>query len=264
MARQTAITVSGSKTLVFRMASPEAGELLKLLFSRYPRYEWATFLRLGWRETARGLIFTLCSVDRPQEGDLDPNVGHVAIQEPYTLRMALAAETHQFAVGLVHSHPQDYRPEPSHIDDDMDSYYGPYFEGFTGGRPYVSLIASEVNGRLTMSGRVFWRNAWYALTDFTCDGRRVERWSPHHFRAVRQSVPDRLERLSQAFGESAALALRQSSVAVIGAGGTGSAAIELLARAGVGQLILVDPDRVEASNLERLHGGLPLDASDAQ
>jgi len=46
-------------------------------------------------------------------------------------------------------------------------------------------------------------------------------------------------------------------VVVIGAGGTGSAAIEVLARAGVGHLIVVDPDTLEESNLERVHGSLP-------
>jgi tRNA A37 threonylcarbamoyladenosine dehydratase len=60
-----------------------------------------------------------------------------------------------------------------------------------------------------------------------------------------------------AFGAEALTRLRASTVAVIGAGGTGSAAIEILARAGVGQLIIVDPDHVESSNLERMHGSVP-------
>jgi len=238
--------------------------MFALLFRRYPSAEWATFLRIGTRETAEGWIFTLCSVDRPEAGDLDASVGHVAIQEPYTLRTALKAETHQFAIGLIHSHPLGCRPEPSDIDDDMDGYYGQYFEGFTRGRPYISLIASDMDGQLTMSGRVLWHGAWHAVTHFACDGRRIERWRPPRSRAAHAAVPERLDRLSQAFGQTAALELRRSSVAVIGAGGTGSAAIELLARAGVGELIIVDPDRVETSNLERLHGGVPQDARDAE
>jgi molybdopterin/thiamine biosynthesis adenylyltransferase len=45
--------------------------------------------------------------------------------------------------------------------------------------------------------------------------------------------------------------LRQSSVAIVGCGATGSAAASLLARAGIGKLIIVDRDYVEFSNLQR-------------
>lgn len=45
--------------------------------------------------------------------------------------------------------------------------------------------------------------------------------------------------------------LKQATVAVIGAGGIGSPALQYLAAAGVGCLVLIDDDRVEASNLQR-------------
>ena len=47
--------------------------------------------------------------------------------------------------------------------------------------------------------------------------------------------------------------LLKSTVGIAGCGGLGSNAAVALARAGVGRLILVDPDTVELSNLNRQH-----------
>ena len=51
--------------------------------------------------------------------------------------------------------------------------------------------------------------------------------------------------------------LRRATVAIIGAGGIGSPAIQYLAAAGVGRLIVIDDDTVDLSNLQRqtLFGG---------
>ena len=45
--------------------------------------------------------------------------------------------------------------------------------------------------------------------------------------------------------------LKAASVAVVGAGGIGSPAIQYLAAAGVGRLVLIDDDAVDLSNLQR-------------
>ena len=53
------------------------------------------------------------------------------------------------------------------------------------------------------------------------------------------------------FGGSGQARLKAATVAIIGAGGIGSPAIQYLAAAGVGRLILIDDDSVEPSNLQR-------------
>ena len=51
--------------------------------------------------------------------------------------------------------------------------------------------------------------------------------------------------------------LKNACVAVFGIGGVGGFAVEALARAGVGKLVLVDKDRVEESNINRQIVALP-------
>ena len=52
-------------------------------------------------------------------------------------------------------------------------------------------------------------------------------------------------------GGAGQTALRAATVAVIGAGGIGSPALQYLAAAGIGRLIVIDDDDVELSNLQR-------------
>lgn len=53
------------------------------------------------------------------------------------------------------------------------------------------------------------------------------------------------------FGEDGQRALRSSTALVLGCGALGSVAADLLARAGVGHLVIVDRDFVELTNLQR-------------
>lgn len=69
----------------------------------------------------------------------------------------------------------------------------------------------------------------------------------------------RYDRQVRAFGEAGQARLRRARVAVVGAGGTGSFIAHELAHLGVNQLLLVDHDTVDTSNLNRLLGATPAD-----
>lgn len=63
-----------------------------------------------------------------------------------------------------------------------------------------------------------------------------------------------LARQETAFGKPFNRKLQSLRAVVIGAGGTGSALATLLARCGIGELIIVDGDELETSNLNRVRG----------
>ena len=251
-----------NKRFILRVAAPEFDELKRLVFRRYPNFEWATFARFGWRNTGDALVITLASIDTPQNGDLDTEVGHVAFDEQYTLRIALAAEKHLLAVGVIHSHPENCEPRPSTIDDEMDGYYSQYFSDFAPNRPYVTLILSIVSKQLVVSGRIFWGGKWLTLEHTAAERQIVGSWPGIANKRPSGYEVDRVARFASAFGEEAFFRLRGASAIIIGAGGTGSTAIEILARAGIGRLVIVDPDVVERSNLERIHGSVPVHAQE--
>ena len=67
----------------------------------------------------------------------------------------------------------------------------------------------------------------------------------------RGQIPQWQERTALLLGEEALLRLREAVVVVAGLGGVGAYAAEMVARAGVGRMVLIDSDRVGESNKNR-------------
>lgn len=65
---------------------------------------------------------------------------------------------------------------------------------------------------------------------------------------------ERHQRQELFLGHQTQMLLSQATVAIVGLGGLGSFAAYELAHLGIGRLILIDPDRVETTNLNRLIG----------
>src|SRR6185369_8360622 len=82
-------------------------------------------------------------------------------------------------------------------------------------------------------------------------GGRFTRWTMD---AAVAANTEHLDRQARLFGLSFNPTLRGLRIAIVGLGGTGSAVAMLLARLGVGYLLLLDDDVVETSNLNRVHG----------
>jgi molybdopterin/thiamine biosynthesis adenylyltransferase len=70
-------------------------------------------------------------------------------------------------------------------------------------------------------------------------------------------APVQYDRQVRAFGAEGQLALGRLKVAIVGLGGTGSQVAQQLAHLGVSDFLLIDPETVEVTNLNRLVGARP-------
>ncbi|MEZ4378601.1 MAG: ThiF family adenylyltransferase [Gemmatimonadales bacterium] len=197
----------------------------------------------------------------PEEGEMETNVPNVRFLSPYLHRAIRDLDVHPLAIGVIHSHPEGAQTTPSWVDDDMDTYLRGFLADFAPDRPYVSLIFAfdesldqARHARVSATGRVWYDGSWHKVCRFYVDGQDVglERYPTP--RPANAALRRRVARLESAYGEAALQRLADATVGVVAAGGTGSPALEVLARAGVGHIVTVDPDQFDDSNLERVHG----------
>jgi molybdopterin/thiamine biosynthesis adenylyltransferase len=97
------------------------------------------------------------------------------------------------------------------------------------------------------------------IADASIVGRRLRRIAPATRRLTVWTDPG-YDRQVGLFGDAGQEILRGARVAIIGLGGVGSLLAQYLAHLGVGHFILIDPDRVEITNLPRVVGATRWDS----
>ena len=173
------------------------------------------------------------------------------------VKLLKEAERTGQVVAIVHNHPAGF-PKFSSQDDanEPDLLQGAINRNGPDTR-LLSLIMTP-DGRLT--GRV-WRHPSKTghdpLATIRVVGSRFDLHYPERGIAVNMRA---FHRQALAFGAALNQDLRKLRVCIVGCGGTGSAVAMLLARLGVGQILLIDNDIVDQTNLNRLHGAKQADA----
>lgn len=255
------LELATNRRALFRITNSARRELEKLVFQRHPYREWGTFFRFGFRRTSWGLALTYVESLAPRPGDLDRHSGIVSFHPDYIDHAVDALEAGDLGLGVIHSHPSGIGVFPSSLDDDMDRHFGTeMFHPHAPDRPYASLIVNHTHptGELSFSGRVYDCGEWFAVDSLYSAGRRLDRFSNALIPDDREHLNKRtaaiLARWLRVVDPEKLNRLRNVVVAVIGCSGTGSPTIEALARAQIGELILIDPDRISLSNIERVHG----------
>lgn len=157
------------------------------------------------------------------------------------------ASKYDYAIFKIHSHPGGYEHFSS-LDDDSDTRLFSSVFGWTDSdHPHGSSIMLP-NGRIF--GRVFHPDLrTQQINKVSIAGDTIKIWDYLATESVDMEIG---KRTVQAFGEGTFSLLSKFKIGVVGCSGTGSPVIEQLVRLGVGQLVLVDPDKVELKNLNRI------------
>ncbi|HVR57009.1 MAG TPA: ThiF family adenylyltransferase [Pseudolabrys sp.] len=164
----------------------------------------------------------------------------------------------QLSVVKIHSHPNGF-PVFSAADDASDADLFPSIHGWVDHKiPHASVV-SLPNGK--MFGRIVqYDGSFSALSRIAVIGNDIRCYSgPTDARLTGDAILHTTRKGAALFGAEMTGDLGRYSVAVVGCSGLGSLVIELLARHGIGRIILIDPDRVEAKNLGRILNAFPAD-----
>ena len=150
------------------------------------------------------------------------------------------------ALVKIHSHPGNY-DRFSELDDVSDlKVFNTAFAWIDDNAPHASLV-------MLSDGRIFGRSisadsSFEQLKSIAVVGDDIV----FHFPDVTSDSIAFTHRHAQMFGARTTGILRKLTVAVVGCSGTGGPVIEQLTRLGIGNLILVDPDKIEEKNLNRI------------
>ena len=165
------------------------------------------------------------------------------------------AKEENLQICLVHSHPSGYN-RFSETDDQNELVLFDVINKRNGtSHPNLSLIILPDK---SITARVCTKNLKFYPIDFI----RVLGSRFTFFYKDRYTIQPKEEfhRQQLAFGPALNTDLSKLKIAIVGCGATGSATAHLLARLGVGHLLLIDNDLVERSNLSRLYGATSANA----
>jgi len=173
--------------------------------------------------------------------------------EGYVHALKEAARTEAIAI-WTHTHPGlASNTSPSIHDVHVNDELRDLFADRSASGHYGYLVIGHDDAGLTFTGQ---------LDDQVIDrlssigNRFVFRRAQH---STAPPIPDLFSRNIKAFGPDIQGVISELTIAVVGAGGTGSAVAEQLVRLGVRKLAIIDPDHLSASNITRVYGSTEAD-----
>ena len=178
--------------------------------------------------------------------------GNASFEPHYLSRVIREAKRQEAGVAFLHSHPtpgwQDMSWDDIIAERDVISY--------------PARVTKHPLVGLTIGRDGYWSARWWEKSEkevkrFWCDkvrvvGRKSYRIYRRPDSCRKNEWSARLRRTEDSWGRSFQENIEALKVGVVGIGSIGSIAAEAFARMGVGSLTLIDGDKVEEHNLDRL------------
>jgi len=207
-----------------------------------------------WDRRSRMRLLSREVIPIPSADRISADAVHVTWGTASFVALLQRAERDELVLGIAHCHPAG--PEGFSPQDDNNE--AELLRTACNRNGNTTKLVSVLFGPVgTIRARVWqYPKDQTAATAVNVIGERFH----FHLPTTGSVTSPAFARQVLAFGPALVHQLRALRVGIIGAGGTGSATAMLAARAGVGQLLILDEDIVEATNLNRLHGASQSDA----
>ncbi len=228
------------------------GESLQEIIYRGGTHEYVAFglvshARLGGRDT----LLLRRALPLPEEAYRNDHEHGAAWRGMAMVPVIDEAMNEGLGIIVFHAHPHRGRPNLSSDDHASAERLLPMFRQRVPSRPHGSIVLSQTHagGIILMPGETQPRTAvavrWY--------GAAILRW-PASEEVITALEDPTIQRQALVVGGTGQEIFRRARVAVVGLGGGGSHLVQQLAHLGIGEIIAIDPDRVERSNRHRLIG----------
>ena len=205
--------------------------------------------RVVLSEGAECLIVT--RIEYPADDNYSDRTALSAELTPdYIAHIGKVAARENFSIVFVHSHPGSAPPEFSRTDDRGEIHLANFLSVRAPDTKHFAVVVSAGGWRARCLGTKT------PLRVISVGPQLQVLFDPDNAEA---STSLKFDRQVRALGSVGQRHLESLVVAIVGLGGTGSIAAEQLAYLGVRKFILVDPDRIELTNLNRVVGACATD-----
>ncbi len=219
--------------------------------SRRPREETAAFVLAGMHSTSKRTVLLARRVVEISDSEYRVRTRqHIELSPRAVNGLAALCEANSLGAIMVHSHPGDGSYSLS--DDEGEARIARFLQPLS---PRMQIMGSLLVTPRATYARVWSAGHWHPVSALTVVGRQLER-VPLDAKAANDPMEhsDVYDRQIRALGADGQCLIQSARVAVVGTGGTGSAVAEQLVRLGVRDLLLIDRDVLEPSNITRVYG----------